>query len=77
MRVDTHVPGGARERLAFPVGDVLLCLGVAVLLRHAEVDDMDDIGSLGAGPADQKIVGFDVAVDQVLLVDSLNARQLQ
>ena len=40
MRVDGHVPRGARQRLALSVGDVLLCLWVAVLLRHAEVDDV-------------------------------------
>lgn len=73
MGVDTHVTSGTRKRLAFPVRDVLLCLGVTVLLRHTEVDDMDDIGALGARAADEEVVGFDVAVDEVLLVDGLNS----
>ena len=77
MGVDAHVPGGSRERLALPVGDVLLRLGVAVLLGHAEVDNVDDICRLGAGPADQEVVGLDVAVDQVLFVNRLDTRQLQ
>ncbi len=77
MGVDAHVPGGSRERLAFPVGDVLLRLGVTVLLRHTKIDNVDDVGSLGARSSDQEIVGLDISVDEVLLVDGLHARQLQ
>ena len=55
----------------------MLRLGITVLLRHAKVNDVDDIGGLGSGAADQEVVGFDVSVDQVLLVDSLDARQLR
>jgi hypothetical protein len=72
MGVDAHVSSGTGERLAFPVRDVLLRLGVTVLLRHTKVDDVDDIGALGAGAADKEVVGLDVAVDEVLLVDGLN-----
>jgi len=74
--VDTHVTSCSGKRLAFPIRDVLLRLGVTVLLGHAEVDDMDDVGALGAWPADQEVVGLDVSVDEVLLVDGLDARQL-
>jgi hypothetical protein len=65
-----------RKRLAFPVGNVLLRLGVTVLLSHTEVDNVDNIGALGAWPADQEVVGLNVPVDQVLLVDGLHPRQL-
>ena len=75
MSVDRHVTGGSAERLALTVGDVLLRLWVTVLLGHAEVDDVDNVSSLGAGAADEEVVGLDVAVDQVLLVDGLHARQ--
>ena len=71
--VDAHVARGAGQRLALPVRDVLLGLGVAVLLGHAEVDDVDDVGRLGVGSADEEVVGLDVAVDQVLFVDRLHA----
>ena len=72
MGVDTHVTGSTRERLALPVWDVLLRLGIAVLLGHAEVDDMNDIGTLGARSTNQEVIGFDVAVDEILLVDRLD-----
>jgi hypothetical protein len=72
MSVDAHVTSGTGKRLTFPVGDVLLRLGVAVLLRHSEVYDVDDVGALGARTADQEVVGLDVAVDEILLVDSLH-----
>lgn len=75
MGVDGHVTGGSAERLALTVGDMLLRLWVTVLLGHAEVDDVDNVGSFGAGAADKEVVGLDVAVDQVLLMDCLHARQ--
>ena len=76
MGVDAHVSGGSGQRLAFSVRDVLLRLGVTVLLGHAEVDDVDDIGTLGSWASNEEVVGLDVAVDQVLLVDGLHSRQL-
>jgi hypothetical protein len=72
MGVDAHVSSGTGQGLAFPVGDVLLRLGIAVLLGHAEVDDVDDIGALSARAADEEVVGLDVAVDEILLVDGLH-----
>ena len=36
-------------------------------------DNMNGISSLGARDTDQKVVGLDVAVDEVLLVDGLHA----
>jgi hypothetical protein len=77
MGVDTHVTGSSRQTLAFPIGDVLLRLGVSVLLSHAEIDDMDNVGSLRSWPTDQEVVRLDVAIDQVLLVDGLYSRQLR
>jgi hypothetical protein len=51
---------------------VLLGLGVTVLFGQAEIDDMDDIGGLGVWPTDKKVVGLDVTVDEILLVDGLD-----
>lgn len=42
---------------------MLLGLGVAILFSHTKVDDMDDIGGLGARAADQEVVGLDVTVN--------------
>ena len=75
--VDAHVPGGSGQRLPLAVGDVLLRLGVAVLLGHSKVDDVDDVGDLGLGAADEEVVGLDVAVDEVLFVDRLDPRELE
>jgi len=55
---------------------VLLCLRVTVLLGHAKVDYVDDIRGLCTWSTNEKIVGFDVTVDEVLLVNCLDARQL-
>jgi hypothetical protein len=73
MGVDAHVASGTGQRLALPVGNVLLRLGVTVLLGHTKVDNVDNIGALGAWTANEKVVGLDVAVDEVLLVDGLNS----
>ena len=74
--VDTHVASSARQGLALAVRDVLLGLGVTVLLGHAEIDDMDDVGGLGRRAADEEVVRLDIAVDQVLLMNCLHARKL-
>lgn len=76
MSVDTHITRCAGQRLAFTIGDVLFRLGISVLFGHAEVDDMDNIGDLGVRAADKEVVGFDVPIDHVLLVDRLHSRQL-
>ena len=76
MCVDTHVSSSTRQRLALAVRDVLLGLGVTVLLGHAEIDDVNDIGGLGPWAADEEVVGLDITVDQVLLVDCLHTRKL-
>lgn len=52
---------------------MLLGLWVAVLLGHAKVDDVNDIGSFSAWSANEEIVGFDIAVDEIFLVDGLDA----
>lgn len=75
MCVDTHVPSGSRQGFALTVGNVLLGLGVTVLLGHTEIDDVNDVGCLGRWAADEEVVGLDVAVDEVLLVDCLHARE--
>lgn len=38
---------------------------------------MDDVGSFRAGTTNEEVVGFDISVDEILLVDGLDARQLQ
>jgi hypothetical protein len=50
---------------------VLFRLGVTILLGHAKIDDVDDIGGFGARSADEEIVRFDISVDEVLFVDRL------
>ena len=42
MSVDTHIPSGSAQTLSFPVRNVLFRLWVTVLLRHAEINNMDD-----------------------------------
>jgi hypothetical protein len=77
MGVDTHVTRSARERLAFPVWDMLLRLGITVLLGHTEVDNVDNVSALGARAADEEVIRLNIPVDEVLLVDGLNTRQLE
>ncbi len=53
---------------------MLFCLGISILLRHAKVDHMNDICGFGARSADEEVVGLNVSVDEVLLVDGLDSR---
>jgi hypothetical protein len=55
---------------------VLLGLGVSVLLGHAKIHHMNHIGGFGYRTTDQEVVGFDVTVDEVLLMNGLNAGEL-
>jgi len=75
MGVDAHVSCGTRKRLPLTVRDVLLGFRVTVLLGHAKINNVDNVGGFAVGPSDQEVVGLDVAVDEVLLVDGLDARQ--
>lgn len=77
MGVDTHVTSGTRKRFTFPVGNVLLRLGVTVLFGHTKIDNVDNVGALRSWTANEEVVGLDVPVDQVLLVDCLDSRQLE
>lgn len=54
---------------------MLLRLGVAILLGHAKIDNVDDVGGLSSRSANKEVVGLDVTVDQILLVDSLDSRE--
>ena len=73
MGVDAHVPSCAAEGLALSVGNVLLRLRVTILLRHAKVNHMNQVCVLRPRPADEKVVRLDVAVDEVLFMDSLHS----
>jgi len=53
---------------------VLFCLGIAILLSHTEVDDVDNVGDFSTRSADEEVVWLDVAVDEILFVNSLDAR---
>lgn len=76
MCVDTHIPSGTGQRFAFAVRYVLLRLGIAVLLSHTEINNMNNVGGLGGRATDKEVIGFDITVDEVLFVDGLDARQL-
>jgi hypothetical protein len=75
MGVDTHVSRGTGEGLPLTVRDVLLGLRVTVLLGHAEINNVDNVGGFAVWPSDQEVIRLDIAVDEVLLVDSLHAGQ--
>lgn len=55
---------------------MLFRFGIAVLLGHAEINDVNHIGSFRVWSTDQEVIGFNVSVDQVLFVDRLDAREL-
>lgn len=55
---------------------MLLGLGITILLGHAKVDHVHQIGVLGVGSSNQKVVGLNISIDQVLLMDSLDSEEL-
>lgn len=76
MSIDTHIPSRTTQTLPLSIRDMLLRLGIAILLGHPEIDYMNSIGSLCSWPSYQKVVWLDIAVDEVLFVDCLDAGEL-
>lgn len=75
MGVDRGIAGSAGQVLVFPVGDVLVCAGIAVLLGQAEVNDVHQVALLPQ--AHEEVVRLHVPVDEVLGVDVLDAADLK
>ena len=76
MRVYTHISRSTGQRFSLSVRYVLFRFGIPILLRHSKVNNVNYIGRLGACSADEEVVGLDVSVDQILLVNGLDSRQL-
>lgn len=73
MGVDTHVPCRTAQTLPFTVRDVLFGLGIPILLRHTEIDDMDDCTSTRS---DGQALGDYMAVPLAVLVPGRPLRKL-
>jgi hypothetical protein len=69
--VDTGITGSTSQVLVLTVGDVEVSLRVTVLLGQTEIDDVDLVSTLA--DAHQEVVRLDVAVDERLGMDVLNA----
>ena len=73
MGIDRHVSCCSTQTLSLSVWDMLLCFRVSVLFSHSEINDMNDIGGFSTGTTNEEVVGFDVSVDQVTIVDGLDS----
>jgi len=71
--VDGGLTRCAGQVLAILEGDVLLALGVEVALGESEVDQLNRVAVVSV--AHEEVVGFGVAVDEVVVVDTLHAGQ--
>ena len=71
MGVDGGVTSGTSQVLVLSVRDVEVGLGVPVLLGETEVDHVDLVAPLA--DTHEEVVGLDVAVDEALGVDVLDA----
>lgn len=76
MSIDRHVSRRPAQALSLSVRNMLLRLWVAVLFRHAEVDNPDCVCAFGTASTNEEIVWLDISVNEVLFVDCLNASEL-
>lgn len=76
MRVDTHISCSSRQTFPFTVWNMLLRLWIAVKLGHTKVNDKYLVGHLGSRLANQKIVGLNVSVNQILFMNRLHPVKL-
>lgn len=74
MGVDAHIARSAAEALTLAIGNVLLGSGVTVLLCHAKIDHVNQVGTGGVGSPNKEVVGLDVTIDERALVDGLHPR---
>lgn len=74
MSVDRSVPSRSSQVLVLSVRDMQVSLGITVLLCETKVDDVDLVSSFSN--SHQKVVGFDVAVNEVARVNVLDAGDL-
>ena len=70
MGVPARIPGRAREVQVRPVGDVLLGLRSPVLLRQAEVDDVNLVRLLPE--LDEEVFRLDLSANEVLRMHVLH-----
>ncbi len=75
MCVDTHVASRAGQTLVLAVRYVLVGLRVDVGLGEAEVDDVHNVLATRRIAPDEEVLRLDVAVDQVLGMHVLHARE--
>jgi len=71
MGVDAGIAGGSRKTLSLAVGNVAHGLGVKVLLGQTEINDVDNLGL--RLQSNEEVIGFDVTVDEALLMDEFDA----
>ena len=71
VRVGGGVTRRAREVLAVAVRNVFARLRIPVAFCEAKVNDVEDV--LALADAHEEVVGLDVAVDEVLRVEELDA----
>jgi hypothetical protein len=76
MGIDRHVSGCATQTLALSVRDMLFCFRISILFGHSKVDNVDDIGGFGTRSTDEEVVGLDVSVDEVTVMDRLYTGEL-
>ncbi len=75
MSVDGGIAGRASQVLVLLVWDVLVGAILPELLGQAKVNGIDKVAFLAK--AHEEVVWFDVAVDEVLAMDELNAIELE
>jgi hypothetical protein len=73
VRIDAHISRSSAKTLPFTVRDVLFRLRVTILLSHAKINNVNDIRSLRSGTTNEEVVGFDITVYEIFLVDGLHS----
>lgn len=76
MCIDGHISSSASQALMLPVWNVFFGLGVDVFFGQAKVNDVDDVFLLVPLPSDEKVLRFDISIDEVFRVHVLHSRNL-
>lgn len=71
MGIDTHVSSCSRQTFTFSVRYMLLGFWITIQFRHSVINHEHHIGIFGSWTTNEKVIWFDISVNQVSFMDTL------
>ena len=76
MGIDAHVSCCTGKAFAFSIRNVLFCLWIPILFRHAKVNHKHLVGYVGIRTTDKKVIWLDISIDEITFMNALYSTDL-